>query len=93
MKTVWYCVDDSDPCNGHTLKTLDRPPYYWDVIANECADDYHNNHDGWESTWPLRFFLRETEDGPIVAVFDVDREVVPQFSAMKVPITPQEDAT
>ena len=80
---VWYCVDDSDYRNAHQLIVKDRPPHYWECIAEECADDYHSNHDGYESSWPLRFFIRESEEGPIIAMFDVDREVVPQFTVRK----------
>ncbi len=52
-----------------------------DCLAEKCADDYHSNHDGWESSWPLTIAIRETEDGPTIARFSVDRETVPQFTA------------
>lgn len=82
-KTVWYCIDDSDPMNGFELAVKDRPPYDWGYIAEECAEDYYHNHDGWECEWPQTVYLRETEEGPIVEVFSVDMEAVPQFSAYK----------
>ncbi len=85
-KTVWYCVDDSEPGNGFELAVNDRPPHDWGYIAQECAEDYYHNHDGWESSWPQDVFLRETEYGPIVASFSVHMEAEPQFYAYdKVP--------
>ena len=52
------------------------------LTAQECAEDYHHNHDGWElQSWPYTFALRAKEDGPIVARFAVDRESEPRFSA------------
>jgi hypothetical protein len=85
-KAVWYCVDDSAPENGYELAVNDRPLHDWGYIAQECAEDYYHNHDGWESSWPQDVFLRETEYGPIVASFSVHMEAEPQFYAYdKVP--------
>ena len=87
-KTVWYCVDDNDPRNGVEFAVNDRPPYDWSYIAQECAEDYYHNHDGWESSWPQLVYLRESEDGPIVAAFNVDMEAVPQFYAHETEVSP-----
>lgn len=79
--TVWYCMDDSDPMNGFELAVTDRPPHDWAWVAEECAEDYWHNHDGWECSWPATIHLRETEEGPIVATFEVHMEAVPSFTA------------
>lgn len=80
-KKVWYCVDDSDPSNGHEFTVNDRPPHDWGYIAQECAEHYFHHCDGWEDRWPQMVYLRETEDGPIVATFEVHMEAEPQFYA------------
>lgn len=78
-RTVWYrCLTHSEesfyefePCHAR----YDR----W--MAQEAAGDYHANHDGWEATWPLEFSLHETEGGPEIARFEVQREAEPVFYA------------
>jgi len=50
----------------------------WDLAdaATEAAEDYHSNHDGWESRWPQKFTVEVEGDR---ATFEVDREAVPTF--------------
>lgn len=55
-------------------------------LAEEAADDYHSNHDGWEASWPITFALAATEDGPEVARFEIERETRPEFHACRVPL-------
>lgn len=50
-------------------------------IAEQCAEDWHSNHDGFEARWPRVFVLYADKDGPHFARFEVDRETVPQFNA------------
>lgn len=66
IETQWDITDDIDQS--------------W--IAEECADDFHSNHDGWESTWPMKFKLWDPQ-GNVVGVFEVDREYTPTFHAWK----------
>lgn len=60
----------------------------WDLIADELAEDYHVNHDGWEATWPLQ--LRIYKDDIEVARFTVEREYEPRFTAWEIdlPVSP-----
>lgn len=51
----------------------------WSMIADELAEHYHSNHDGWEATWPLE--LRVYKDEAEVARFSVEREYEPSFIA------------
>jgi hypothetical protein len=53
---------------------------YW---AQECAEDYHNAHDGWEATWPVTIALYI--DGDPAGLFEVDREAEPVFIARRKP--------
>lgn len=48
-------------------------------VAEECAEDFHSNHDGWEATWPLTLRLYASEDGREVGRFEIDREAQPVF--------------
>ena len=48
--------------------------------AEAYADYVHSARDGNESTWPLAFRVR-CPDG-LTADFEVDREFVPEFSAL-----------
>lgn len=50
--------------------------------AEDAAEDYHGNRDGWECEWPLTFKLRD-ENGRDLGAWEVAMEVVPSFSAAK----------
>jgi hypothetical protein len=84
--TFFYCAVDHDDETRHQH----RVPGKWSLdnaweaseVAAEVAEDYHSNHDGWESSWPLTFALYETEDGPEKARFSVDRATVARFTAV-----------
>jgi hypothetical protein len=85
LRTVWYTVIDHDPdyrFRAELKWSCDfETPWEISMAAEDCADDYHSRHDGWESSWPLVFALYREEDGPELARFDIDREAVPQFTA------------
>jgi hypothetical protein len=90
MKPIeyWYEVDDS----GYRFSlsaTESGKTFAYDLskkddrrwFAEECAQDYHWNHDGWEASWPMKISIAETEDGPIIETFEVEREAEPVFYA------------
>ena len=54
-------------------------------IAQDCAEDAHNNHDGWDSSWPLTIAVYEIPypEG-LKGKFEVDREAQPVFYARPV---------
>lgn len=61
---------------------LETDNYILQNTATEAAEDFHNNHDGWDvSSWPLTF--RIIQDGKTVGDVEVDRETVPHFYAIK----------
>jgi len=52
-----------------------------EFLAEEAAADFHSEHDGWESAWPLTITLYDGKDGPELGQFTVDREYEPSFHA------------
>lgn len=59
----------------------------WDLessewLAEDCANDYHSNHDGWESQWPLTLRIWD-EKGVVLGDWTVDRDYDPVFNAWK----------
>lgn len=83
QKTWYYSIDGHEDDQGFPFESKESCTTRW--LAEACADDYHSNHDGWESSWPLTICFREIEGGPVVAKFEVDRETVPQFIARRKP--------
>lgn len=48
-------------------------------IAQECAEQDWNDHDGWESKWPKTFSI--FSDGELLGFVKVGMEMEPSFSA------------
>jgi hypothetical protein len=75
---------------SHGYKHNDRSSVYVPNVllhgASGAAEAYasyvHDNRDGYETSWPLEFRVR-CPDGTIQD-FAVDREVVPEFTAVPV---------
>lgn len=64
--------------------TSEDPAY----IAEDAAEDFHSEHDGWECKWPLTF---DIFDGPThLGRFQIEREYNPEFSAEPVDAPTQE---
>lgn len=78
---MWYrtevSADQLFECETSHL-SIDRNTNL-EMIANQCAEDFFNNHDGWEAPWPLEIYLHESEDGPEVAKLFVEMEAEPVF--------------
>jgi hypothetical protein len=49
-------------------------------FACEAAANFHDEHDGWESTWPLLLELYAM-DGGSLGRYQVQREMLPTFNA------------
>lgn len=77
----WYEVEDG---GRHWLAVAGRydltDEFDADLLAHAAAEDYHSNHDGCGSSWPLTFGLAATEGGPELWRFHIDRDVAPVFS-------------
>jgi len=46
--------------------------------TSKYAEHYHNNRDGWESSWPLEFSVAD-ENGKFLGRVSVEREMEPVF--------------
>jgi len=72
---IWYSVDDDE--HRYTLEGE------YMLCAEDCADDFHNQHDGWECSWPKTFVLYDSATSPEMGRYTVEREVEPVFYATK----------
>lgn len=85
MKTIYYSAYEGDDKHRHKV---DLPRDYdpsdeseIEDLALACAEDWHDDHDGWESSWPRVFTLYADKTGPELARRSVDREYTPSFVA------------
>lgn len=80
-RTYHYTVDErgmSFPDDVFKFKSEFRPDDpEW--IAEDAAEDFHSNHDGWESSWPVTIEI--SYEGKILGRFSVDMEARPHFTA------------
>lgn len=84
VTTIWYSTGDEHryAMEISSVRSLHRPREQRD-IAEECAADFHDRHDGWECDWPRQFVLYDSPDGPALTTLTVDRETVPHFVASR----------
>lgn len=80
--TIYYKVND-DP-GLIPLKTDFDIEVDGDFLATEAAQDYFNNHDGWEAHWPVTIGLYRTTYTERVAAFTTHMNMTPVFSADQV---------
>lgn len=82
---IQYAVHEINDLDSETdryelqINTFDQKWAY--LAAQECANNYHNCHDGWENDWPL--IIRLFVDNEIIGDFIVEMEHIPSFSAKK----------
>ncbi len=80
-----YIISDtfeSYPENARKMRNVGKYDHeFIELFAEQCAENYWDNHDGYQSNWPLVFeiFL----DGESKGKFDVDMESIPQFYGSK----------
>jgi hypothetical protein len=68
------------------IATIDVADDYMESVFEDIAADYHDEHDGWEDTWPITFSMYKDDDKSIVYTYKVDRYTVPEFEARRVSI-------
>lgn len=89
MSTIQYVVIEEGefPDDAYSLdpQNIDESTdeWYLESLAQDAALDYFENHDGWESSWPMDIEL--FADGKSVGIFAVEMEQVPIFIARKNP--------
>ncbi|EOC1305530.1 MULTISPECIES: hypothetical protein [Cronobacter] len=87
MSTIQYVVIDEGvfPEDAYYLdpQHIDETTHEWyfESLAQDAALDFYDNHDGWESSWPMEIEL--FVDGKSVGTFLVEMESVPRFNARK----------
>lgn len=54
-----------------------------EFLAQLVAEDYHDEHDGWEDSWPVTLTIWLTDRTPI-GKFVVDREYEPVFYVSRI---------
>ncbi|MBD2812261.1 hypothetical protein ID853_15565 [Xenorhabdus sp. Vera] len=84
--TIEYAVTGinvlDDPTDRYLLNNpivgVDHPKY----LAEECADDYWCNHDGWEGQGrPIEITV--FNDDELIGTFNIEIEFEPVFSATR----------
>lgn len=54
-------------------------------VAEDAAEHYHSNCDGWEhKSWPIELYLYDEDGANLLGKFSVDREAQPVFMARKI---------
>jgi len=86
-KEVWYAVPEVCPDSRVRMKLsgqvdITRPREQID-IAEQCAEHYWSNGQGYECTWPLVIRLYSSEDGDALADVEVYMDLQPTFSGVR----------
>lgn len=83
-REIWYSItEDHGPSEEpprHRLVLGCRMVSPRD-IAERCAEDYFDTHDGWEAAWPLTFVLYADARSAALGTFSVSIESRPTFTA------------
>ena len=84
MKIRYYPIEhDPNVALDDTYEfESDHDTEFMDWVVEDCANDYHSNHDGWESSWPITFRIW-TESGEVLGDYLVERAYDPVFYAHK----------
>lgn len=85
MSIIQYAVNGAGIKSADYLdpREVDESTHDWEYeqMVQDAAEDYWENHDGWEDYWPLNIEL--FVDGKSVGLFEVVMEMEPTFSASK----------
>jgi len=75
-----YWPEGYSPEDGYELKNAGVYSDH-ESVAEDAADDFHSNHDGWKCRWPITFVVESPEG--VIKKFSVDRETFPAFLVIK----------
>lgn len=79
MKTYEYTVFGE--ANRHVFASAYVPDSTW-WLAEDAAEDFYNNRDGWECKWPIRFDIYNGEKW--LGAHEVHLEMKPSFTAFDI---------
>lgn len=60
------------------------PPARARYVAEEAAEQYYREHDGWDDEWPITISIFEAGSDEPVGRFEIDIEMVPSFFSTEV---------
>ena len=82
MKIRYYPIEHDPNVAFHDAYEFesDHDTEFMDWVVEDCANDYHSEHDGWESSWPITFRIW-TESGEVLGDYLVERDYDPVFRA------------
>jgi hypothetical protein len=82
MKMYHYSFDRKDFNDSFTFRQkVPNIDYSLEDLAEEMAEDYYDNHDGWEyKDWPYDIYIWD-EDGKYLGASTVHMEYSPNFYA------------
>jgi hypothetical protein len=80
MNKFQYNTDGDDYKFSIESNWSDEDPEW---LAEDCAEDFYKNRDGWESHWPITFYLYNLGEDDHFAVVEVGMEFEPTFSGSK----------
>lgn len=85
MNVTWrWDVNDDGYFNAP--QDIEAPHWYTkEDVAEEAAEVYHRENDGWEDDWPVVFRIYPPDSDKFVLI-SVDREYDPVFSASYAPV-------
>jgi hypothetical protein len=80
QQEFWYSIDDDSE-----RFSAERPPRTDELewLAEIAAEDYYNNHDGREASWPTNIAIYDDAEGPRLATFFVEMSSRPEFCARR----------
>lgn len=87
-----YCVDDyndSDGFEGSCRFTSTWSNDNLEYIAEDAAEHYWDEKDGWESKWP-RIFTIYSPDGTMLGRVEIEMEYRTHFSGRELENVPTE---
>lgn len=82
MKLFYRVIEYCEESYFRADTAWGRP--FLEFAAEDCAEDFYSNHDGYEEIWPLTITLHKHEGGREIGRFVVGMEVELRFSASQI---------
>lgn len=83
---AYYAMMDVDPDDILTIESEWRFESDPEYVAEDCAKDYYEAHEGWDLEWPQRVRVFESDEpGARWEEFDIGMQLEPLFYFSRVP--------